>query len=147
MNEKYRIYVYGGLIILGISLLLVIAVVIKGKPKQPELTVDTITGPVTVDDFTKTPVEQVADTVIVARAAEFEIAYFEKEQTFTVLLLTTPLSSARLAAETALLEKLGVSKEEACRLKVSVMTIQSVDEQLAGKEFGLSFCSGAATIP
>lgn len=71
---------------------------------------------------------------------EFQILYYTADSSFFITLLKTPLEATRQKAETELLNKLGISKEDACRLRVAVGAPYWVDEVRGGEELGLSFC-------
>lgn len=78
---------------------------------------------------------------------DYSIVYFEDKTTFVVTIYKRPLSDTRLLAEQDLLKKLGLSEKEACNLNVNLGTIASVDENLSGKNFGLSFCPNGISFP
>ncbi len=102
-------------------------------------------GAIPVSNITQNPVQQVEDTVVFAKTSQYTIVYFQKEQTFSISIDSAPVQVARDAAESALLQKLGINKNQACSLTVSTYVPFSVDENLAGQDYGLSFCpSGKA---
>lgn len=77
---------------------------------------------------------------------DYSIVYFEDKTTFVITIYKQPLSDTRLVAERDLLKKLNLSEKEACNLNVDLGTIASVDENLSGKNFGLSFCPNGASF-
>lgn len=73
----------------------------------------------------------------------FSIVYNSNNDFFGIGLLAEPLAQSRAQAETHLLQLLGLSEEEACRLNYSVFVSVSVNPVYANKNLGLSFCPGA----
>lgn len=80
-------------------------------------------------------------------ASEYSIIFFEDKTAFTIIINARPLSETRTKAERALLEKLGITKEEACHLNVDLGVIASVDIDMSGRNFGLSFCPNGIPFP
>lgn len=58
-----------------------------------------------------------------------------------------PLGASRLKAEARLRQLLSLSDAQLCSLTVQVSVPASVNETLAGRNLGLSFCPGAAPLP
>ncbi len=85
----------------------------------------------------------VGGTATSSASASYQILYFQSDFSYLISLLREPLGDVRRAAETELLQKLGITKTEACKLSISVGTPVSVNETLGGRELGLSFCPGA----
>lgn len=79
-------------------------------------------------------------------AAQFDIVY-NSDSTVLITLLSEPLSSARLAGETALRSFFPLTDAQLCSLKVTVATIYSVNAQFSGENLGLSFCPGSVKLP
>ncbi len=75
--------------------------------------------------------------------ASFSIVYNGTNDFFGIGLLAEPINQARKNAETYVLELLGVSQEEACRLNYSLFVMANVNPVYAGKNLGFSFCPGA----
>mgnify|MGYP001574926590 FL=1 len=78
---------------------------------------------------------------------QFSIEFQPAFNKYLITIVATPFETIRKDAENKFLEVTGFSKDEACTKNVSVGTIISVDEQRAGKIFGLSFCLGKITRP
>jgi hypothetical protein len=78
--------------------------------------------------------------VLLAEDSAYMIEYFSKDEVFNITLLGTNLLEARVAAQGRLLEILGISKEDACKIKTNVGAPFGVNEELSGKNLGLSFC-------
>jgi hypothetical protein len=102
-------------------------------------------GTVPVNNITQNPVQQADDTVLFAQTSQYSIIYYTQEQTFSITINAQPVQAARDAAEAALLQKLGITKTQACSLTVTTYVPYDVDQNLAGQDYGLSFCqSGKA---
>jgi hypothetical protein len=109
-------------------------------PSSQALDIPTSKGDVKVKDFTKDPVEQTPDTTAIAETPDYQIAFFPKDSSFAIVLQSVPAQAARDKAEQALLDKLGIGIGEACKLQVSLTVPFGVVQNLAGKNYGLSFC-------
>lgn len=74
--------------------------------------------------------------------SSYDILYYKYSQgpSFLISLHSDNLIPARAAAETELLSKLGISKEQACKLLVSLTIPGDVNEKLSGDDYHLSFC-------
>ncbi|MDB5194936.1 MAG: hypothetical protein JWO84_120 [Parcubacteria group bacterium] len=82
-----------------------------------------------------------------ATSTDFNIGYNETNQAFTVALLTEPLGQARLNAEQFLEDRLGLTKDELCKLNYYVGTTYWVNERYAAGNLGFSSCPGATKLP
>ncbi|MCW1888543.1 MAG: hypothetical protein KIH67_003240 [Candidatus Moranbacteria bacterium] len=78
--------------------------------------------------------------VLLAEDKMFMIEYFSNDEVFNITLLGGDLLQARVAAQGRLLEILGITKEDACKIKTNVGAPFSTNEELAGKNLGFSFC-------
>ena len=110
------------------------------NPAANTLTVPAQGGTQQVFDFTKSPARVDGDTTVIAENNNYSIVYFTADQSFLITILSDPAQAGRIAAEQELLVKLNVTQDEACKLKVALTVPAGVDEQLAGKDYGLSFC-------
>lgn len=82
-----------------------------------------------------------------ATHAPYSTFYNDTDQSYNVTLLAEPLSQYRKAAETELMQKLGINEVAMCRLRYSVNVPYWVDENYAGVNLGWSFCPGATQLP
>lgn len=76
----------------------------------------------------------------------YVILYDEAAQFFNVTLLTEPIAETRRAAEQYLMQRLGVSQADLCRLKYMVTVPNKVNSFYAGESLGFSFCPGAIAL-
>lgn len=116
-------------------------------PSPPEVFPDKIIfhtkwGNVETKNFYKNTVETIDETFFLKKEPSFNIGYFRPDGTILIALKTKPILQARKDAENSLLEIMGIDKESACKLNVSVEVPVSIDEKYAGRNLGLSFCSG-----
>ncbi len=149
MSGKKLLYFFGILIII---ILLVFSFYLANKPSPsapsttPTSTASTLAIPIPggnlpVNNITQNPVQTETDTVVFAQTGQYSIIYYPNEQTFSITINAQPVQAARDAAEAALLQKLGISQTQACSLTVSTYVPFDVDQNLAGQDYGLSFCS------
>ncbi|GEM_PF-1241155 len=145
-NAKF--YKLLGVIILVLLFLYSIFKALTSNPKPPAqslpsagaINIPTPSGPVQARDFTKTPIQQLGDSMLIAKTLDFEIVYFTKEQTFLVTVESQPVQKARDLAEQAFLDHLKIREADACRLQVSLFVPYNLSPDLSGKDYGLSFC-------
>jgi cell division protein FtsI/penicillin-binding protein 2 len=113
------------------------------NPNPAGISIPTQAGEVKVRDFTKQAVEQTKETILAEKNKSFDIAYFKQDQTFLITIEAEPLKQNRDLAEQELLKMLQINEQNACRLKVSVVIPYDVNPDLAGQDYGLSFCPNA----
>ncbi len=102
--------------------------------------ISTPKGAVVVNNFTQNVLSKTESSMTIADTNDYQIVYFQKEGSFLITLASQPATSARIKAETAFLSILNINKEQACKLTVALKIPYSVDENLAGPDYGLSFC-------
>jgi hypothetical protein len=115
-------------------------------PSGTTLTIGTPDGSVTMNNFYKTAViSSDQQTAIVQQSPSYIVDYNVADSSFTIGILSMPFDAARQAAESAFLESLGISEQDACKLKVYEGVPSSVpgSEQYTGKVFPLSFCASS----
>lgn len=83
----------------------------------------------------------------VAATDNYNIYYNSTDNYFVVSLLSTPLGWYRKQAQEKLLEVSQLSKEDLCKLNISVTVPYWVDENSVGIQYGLSFCPGSVVLP
>ena len=77
---------------------------------------------------------------LISEEKDFEIIYFPRGDQFLISVLASPFYPKRLEAEKKLLNVLGISEKEACKLNVSITTPAFVNPNEAGIDYSLSFC-------
>jgi len=93
-----------------------------------------------VSNFYKHAVKTGENLVVIKEEAQYTIVHFPNDQGFIISLSNQPVKIAREIAEKNFLDTLGVTKEQACMLKVSLVIPRGVDYELSGKNYHLSFC-------
>lgn len=81
--------------------------------------------------------------IVIDETEEYDILGFSynNQRGFLISIKSSDnLEVTRKKAESELLSKLEISKEDICLLDVSVNVSKDIDENLAGRNFGLSFC-------
>jgi hypothetical protein len=77
----------------------------------------------------------------------YDITYESATRYFNISLLAEPIGQTRLAAQTYLMEKLGIAESEMCQLDYMVSVPDWVNDFYAGYDLGFSFCPGAVALP
>lgn len=109
-------------------------------PRGDYLEIKTASGDVRVKNFYKTDkyVTQDHETVVLAENENYSISYYAGDEGFIITLFSADTAAARTAAESELLDQLGVSRDDALKLNVNerILNKNSPDD---GKLMGLSF--------
>ena len=75
------------------------------------------------------------------------IEYFSETQYFSIALLKEPLGAVRISLEHYLMNTLGLSQSDMCKLKYDLSVPDSVNTHFAGRSLGFSFCPDAEKLP
>lgn len=78
---------------------------------------------------------------------DFNVFYDSTNGAFTIALLKEPLGQVRAEMEQFLMQTLGITQEDMCRLNYYVGTTSNVNPRYDSKNLGFSFCPGATTLP
>lgn len=78
---------------------------------------------------------------------DFNIFFDSADSSFTIALLKEPLGQVRLVMEQFLMNTLGISQQDMCRLNYYVGTTSNVNTPYSTKNLGFSFCPGATVLP
>lgn len=81
-----------------------------------------------------------------AQPLEYSIMYIPSIHYFNVSLLSEPIAISRVHAEEFLLEHLGVSRQELCRLNYMVSVPYYVNEYYTSQDLRFSFCPDSVSI-
>jgi hypothetical protein len=76
----------------------------------------------------------------------YTILYIDSTQYFTISLLKEPIKQVRADAEQYLMQRLGISQDQMCRLRYTVSVPSSVSQIYSSQNLGFSFCSGAVQL-
>lgn len=113
-----------------------------------KMTISTSGGNVSVNNLYKNPIAKLYHNgVLFLQTPDFEMSFYPDDQGFIISLLNPDLEKARAEAEKSFLETLGISKEQACLLKISLGVTADINEKAAGKNYGLSFCPSGKPFP
>lgn len=88
----------------------------------------------------------VSDERQLGSANGYSFTYFADDDSFAIDVSGKPVALYREKASRYLLESLGISESEACKLRVYVGVSYSIDSSLSGKNLGLSFCPDSVEL-
>lgn len=121
---------------------------------QPNTTADKITistsqGDVTINNIEKNPVKSIAydGSVLFRETSDYDMYFYPPDNGFVITLMNSDLEKTRSEAENDFLGALGVSKDQACELKVTLNVPFDISQKAAGKNYGLSFCPNGKPFP
>ncbi len=78
--------------------------------------------------------------------ANFSLVYSDIDNSYSIAILAEPVAGNRIEASKYFLELLQTDEATACTLNVYVGTVAAVNENLSGKNLGLSFCPGSMQL-
>lgn len=108
-----------------------------------EIVLGTSAGAVTVKNFYKGATQSIdeLDDLVVKDTPKFSIIYNIPTSNFDLFIKQKPVQESRLAAEKELLSILGIDQASACKLSAQATIPYSLDQELGGRHYPLSFCS------
>ena len=95
---------------------------------------------VMVKNFYKDVVEISGTSVFVRDTSQYTLIYFPAESAFLITLNDSNVHTARAVAEFELVDILGISQQDLCRLAIFITIPFDVSETYGGKSYSLSFC-------
>ena len=112
-------------------------------PTGPTVTLGTNQGNVIMNNFYKSAdyITEDQQTVVIHQTPMYDINYNVSDSSFIISILSLPFDAVRQAAEAAFLSSLGISKSDACKLKIYEGVPAYVSDQYLGESFPLSFCA------
>ncbi|MFA5926096.1 MAG: hypothetical protein WC831_04130 [Parcubacteria group bacterium] len=121
----------------------------NNQTQSDKIDINTGKGIVAVNNIQKNPVEKIAfdGSVVFAKSDNYAMSYYPPDQGFIVTIENPNLDLARSQAEDEFIKLLGVDKEQACLLKVTLNVPFGVSEKAAGQNYGLSFCPNGKPFP
>jgi hypothetical protein len=107
------------------------------------VTLGTDQGSVVTNNFYKSAsyITQDQQTVVIGQTPMYDINYNVSDSSFIISILSLPFNTSQQAAEAAFLSSLGISQQDACKLKVYEGVPAYVSDQYIGESFPLSFCA------
>jgi len=114
---------------------------IEELSKKDKLSLQTESGTVDIENIYKNPIERLSKNGIeFVRNENYVMDFYPEDEGFIIALENPDVFSALKKAEEDFLSKLGITKEQACELKVSITIPVSVSEKYGGGVYGFSFC-------
>lgn len=111
---------------------------------DPVMTINTPGGAVATNNVYKNSLYPLSENGVAFNDnSDYYAAFYPQDQGFLIVLQNPDIKTARTKAEAEFIQTLGITKEQACLLKVSITVPAGISEQYSGKVYGLSFCSGA----
>lgn len=71
---------------------------------------------------------------------DYEIIYYPKTRTYSIVILSPDFEATRLIAEKEFLNKYKLDEEQACLYKVVIGTPRHINPSLSTRDYKLSFC-------
>jgi hypothetical protein len=107
-----------------------------------KLVISTNEGKININNIYRGQTEIYKDGSVTYKANnDYSLFYNPNDQTFNISLMNSDVKNARNKAETDFLKILNINEKDACKLNVILAVPPSVDENYAGTNYGLSFCS------
>lgn len=139
-SEKTKLFVLLGLLVLAY---LVGYILVGGLLSTPTPQPSPLPSPTRETPPLPTQLNRQGDTMI-SQTKEYNIVFQPAFGTHLIIIYGTPFATAREAAETEFLQKVGLTKEAACNLRVQISTPYFINPEEAEKTYGLSFCETAS---
>lgn len=111
-------------------------------PTSDTITIGTPQGGVTINNPYKNAAYVTPDNrqYFILNTGQYGVYYYPFDSSFVIGIDAMPVLQVQQLAEQAFLQKLGISRTDACKLTVWVGVPVSVDANYAGRNLGLSFC-------
>lgn len=94
------------------------------------------------------PLGEKENVVEISGNDKYAIVYYKKDSSFLITVTSEPAELNRIDAEKVFLEKVGISKEDACKLNIIVnATFRAGGNASDAGNVGLSFCPGSKPFP
>lgn len=114
---------------------------------DPTMTINTSGGTITTNNVYKNSLYPLSKNGVAFHDnSDYYAAFYPEDQGFLIVLQNSDIKLVRNKAEAEFIQTLGITKEQACLLKVSITIPADISEQYSGKVYGLSFCPGAKTF-
>ncbi|MFA4817776.1 MAG: hypothetical protein WC608_03615 [Parcubacteria group bacterium] len=111
-------------------------------PKDSGKMVITISqGSLEINNLYKNPVADLpGNGVAFKETNDYHMDFYPQDEGFIIAIQNPDIQTARDIAEVDFLQALGITKDQACSLKVTLGVPYNVNQQAAGQNYGLSFC-------
>ena len=120
---------------------------IEELSQKSKLEIETGSGDVEINNVYKKLKEKLSKNgVAFEDNNDYYMAFYPQDNGFLIVINNADVISAGEKAEKNFMEQLGITKEQACKLKVSITVPYDVSEEYSGEVFGFSFCPDAEHI-
>lgn len=114
---------------------------IEELSKKSKLSLQTEEETVDINNVYKDPIRRLSKNgVEFVKKENYVMDFYPEDEGFIISIGNPDIFSALKEAESEFLNKLGVTEEQACKLKVSITIPVSVSEKYGGGVYGFSFC-------
>jgi hypothetical protein len=136
------------LIILSLIFILIVGLLVYikfkghntfGQPNKKEIVINNI--------YKDNPKKITSGSVTFRDNNYYTMYYNADDQSFAITINNQNLNVSRKKAEEDFLEILGINKEEACQMDVSLVVTYNVNQKAAGQNYRLSFCPNGLPLP
>lgn len=118
------------------------------SPRDPKMTINTSQGSFDVNNVYQAPLKNLSnDGVAFKDNADYSISYYPQNQGFLIVIQNPDIEGAYSKLESDFLQTLGIDKDTACKLTVSITVPYSINASASGHEYGFRFCSGGRPFP
>lgn len=113
-----------------------------------KISIETNQGEVNIKNIYGHPViEYPTKDIVFKKSDDYSMFYYKGDDLFNITILNPDIQTARDKAEDEFLKTLGITKEAACKLNVSLGVPINVNEKTAGIDYKLSFCPDGIPFP
>lgn len=113
-----------------------------------DISIKTPVGAITINNVYKDAISQLSQGGVSFKDNnDYYIAYYPQDQGFIITMKNQDIQKARQEAEADFVQTLGITKDQACSLRVSLTIPEDVNEQASGGNYGLSFCPNGKPFP
>lgn len=113
-----------------------------------KIAIKTSEGIVVVNNFFSNAIQQSPSSFALKETEEYSVMYDARPPSFHIVIAREPRDQQRMAAESALLNILGISEADACKLNVSVRAPRFlIGMPAATRDYHLSFCPDGIPFP
>lgn len=119
----------------------------KELEDKGQTAIPTSQGSIVINDPYKKALKVVGGNAELQNTDAYDIVYLGEFKSFVITLYGNDLNDSRNKAEQVFLESLGINKDAACKLTVVLAVSPDASRNVAGKNYGLSFCPNGKPFP
>lgn len=106
-----------------------------------KMILNTSSGNISVNNIYKNPTKNLSlNGVAFKDNPDYYMDFYPDSQGFTIIIYNPDFQTTRLKAEQDFVSTLGITDDQACKLRLAETTPVQINSQYGGKNFGLSFC-------